>query len=169
MPKYQNRSGEIVTIGEFVWAPFEIREIKRNLFIRSPIVMIDSEPKYIPYEIIIPNGSTESEPFLHQHSKIIRLDSGNFPNDDNFYNSSSPSGSGNGNAKIGVFVTVGPPEVKADYHLNRIIRFINNNGKWMPENPGDDRLPQHLIDIEYEVVYLKILEGSGLEVSIKPY
>lgn len=171
MPKYQNRSGSMVEIGEYVWAPFETKVSKMNLYYEPPIVKIEDEPKNDPYELVIEGAvvNSVSKPFLHQHSRIIRIDD-KYPDiysDDEKVNSNS-----NGSTvKIGIFATAGPFEKNSSYQLIRIMSFTKQFGEWIADTPEDGRIPQQLLDIDYEVIYLKVLQisGSSVDISLKKY
>lgn len=171
MPKYQNRSGHMVEMGEYVWAPFETKVSKMNLYFEPPIIKIDDEPKNIPYEMIIEGAVTNSvsTPFLHQHSRIIRIDD-KFPdiyNDDSKVNSNADGSK----ISIGIFATVGPFEKNSSYQLIRIMNFTKQFGEWIADTPEESRIPQQLLDVDYEVIYLKVLafNGSKVDISLKKY
>ena len=88
MPTYENRTGVMTTFGEYQFAPFEKKKINRNIYIQPPVVQIDKEPQFNPYNLIISSGTlgSESDPFMHNHSLVIRIDD-KFPED--FYSESS--------------------------------------------------------------------------------
>lgn len=176
MPTYQNRSGQIVSFGEYQFAPFETKKINKNIYHESPVFQVSEDPKYIPYETIIKSGTTSSTSkiFIHNHSFVIKVDDG-FPEDHEFYDYTIlPAHSNDNNSllKLGIYATVGPQDVEKDAHLARIIYFVKNYGTWLSLINGFDVVPQQLIDIYYELVFIRILAFSGqgtVDISIKPY
>lgn len=173
MPTYQNRSGEIVTVGEDMFAPFEVKKMKRPVLIEgTSVVLTDIAPLYNPYEIVIKSGklNSKSKPWVHTNSKIIRVDT-KFPEADFTKEiSSTPNNSGT-SLTLGLFGTVGIPTNLSTYQLLRTFKFITKSGFWCPETSNDFKIPVQILDRDKEVFYLQILElsGSTVDISLKNF
>ena len=175
MPKYQNRSGEIVTFGEYQFAPFETRLIKRNIYRQPPVMFEDKNPEYNPYimKMTQVQAGATCLPFLHNHSFILRIDD-QFPPDFYDFNAQIPVINNNGSTlKISIYVTVSDYHIKPAYQLMRVVPFTKKYSHWVADVPGSDHIPQGLLDMEYEVVYIELSETNpsklAVDVSIKPY
>lgn len=171
MPTYKNRTGVITTFGEYQFAPFEKKQINRNIYTESPVVQLDKNPEYVPYKLLLQNAinGSECDPFIHNHSLVIRIDD-KFPED--FYiDSTSNINADNSTLELGVYATIGQYDIKNTYQLIRIIPFTKKYGNWIANEFGSERIPQMLIDTYYEVIYLKVLSfsGSSVDISVKPY
>lgn len=172
MPKYQNRSGSMVTVNEITFSPFEIKLIPINLLIESPIVKLDDEPKFNPFKLIIPSAKLNSKcnPFNIHHTHVIRVDDV-YPE---FYSDNEVTTSNiDGNSFIlGLFATVGPPEHLNTYSLVQIYEFKRKYNNWLYSGTGVPLITKHLIDYDYENIYLKVLEAniaSTVDISVKYY
>ena len=173
MPKYQNRSGEMVTVNEITFSPFEIKSIPINLLITgTTIFKLEDEPKFNPYKCILSNAvlNSKTEPFNINHTHIIRIDD----NYVDFYSTNElPTNNIDGNSLVlGLFASVGPPENLNSYSLVQLYEFRRKYNSWLYNGNGVPMLIKHLIDYDYEHVYLKVLEaslGSTVDISIKYY
>lgn len=171
MPTYQNRSGQLVTVGDWSFSPGEKKPVHQyiNVTDHPEIVKIDDLPPISnPFFILFPNiggPSNMSRMFHGRISLVLGVRDGTIGGQDNDI--------------VEVTAFAGITDKVSEMLPVKTFKFTRKTWKdeagnatsyWIPEK--DFRLAQQLVDSNYEIIAFQVTSftGSGnINVLIKSY